>query len=156
VTDEEEDDEDDDDEPRYEWVSNGGCERCDAMDGHLCEEPPPRPHARCNCTIIHRSRPSLSCDETDVRYEISHAANIHHSGTPDPDDEFDIIFDYKIHCWGNTQQISGEVIVSRTYSELRGNDTDDFVEEAMADALELVEEIAADECPSCPAPPRVS
>ena len=143
--------------PRYEWQSNGGCERCDALDGHLCVEPPPRPHPNCDCRIIDRERRSYRCDESDVRYEVNHSANIHHGSDPDPDEEFDLVFDYEIICWGNTERISGEVTVSRTYGELEAGDQgEEFIEDALVEAIDKVHEIAASECPTCPKPPLVS
>ncbi len=150
-------DEDDDFESdeRFEWSSNGGCERCDALDGHLCEEVPPRPHPNCDCTIIYRSQPSRICDLSDVRYSVNHSGNIHH-GPVDPDDEFDIVLDYTIVCWGEAETISGEVFVTRTYQDQDDSEPGDLIEDALAEALEEVEEIAVDECPVCGEHPHVS
>ena len=151
------DDEDDSgDDERYEWSSNGGCERCDALDGHLCEAEPPRPHPHCDCTIIHRSKPSRTCDASDVQYSVEHSGNIHHGSGLDPNEEFDLVFDYTIECWGEAGTISGEVFVSRTYGDLDGSDPDDLVDDALAEALERVEEIAVEECPVCGDHPHVS
>ena len=136
----------------YEWVSNGGCERCDALDGHTCELPWPRQHPKCDCTIISRSRSALQCDMSDVSYEVEYAGPNHHGGDPDPDDEFDLIYDYTIHCWGGAQVITGEVVVSRTYLQYSDEDPYDFLDDAYDEALQRVEEIAAAECPACPAP----
>jgi hypothetical protein len=149
-------DNDEDNEERYEWSSNGGCERCDAMDGHLCEEEPPRPHPHCDCTIISRSKPSRTCDASDVQYSVQHSGNIHHGSGLDLDEEFDIVFDYTIECWGGAQTLSGEVFVSRTYRECQGTDSADLLEDALAEALEEVEEIAVEECPVCGEHPHVS
>jgi len=150
------DDDDDDDGPRYEWSSNGGCERCDAMDGHLCSEMPPRPHPRCDCTIIDRSHPASTCDASDVRYHVDHSGNIHHGAGTNDSDEFDLVFDYTIVCWGNAQTLSGEVIVSRTYGDLDRFEPGDLIEDALNDALEKVEQIALDECPVCGEHPAVA
>ncbi|TAH37205.1 MAG: hypothetical protein EYC70_09505 [Planctomycetota bacterium] len=153
-----EDDDDDADTPRFEWSSNGGCERCDALDGHLCDEEPPRPHPDCDCSILERSRPHNSCDSSDVRYEIQHAGNIHHdSANPAPDDEFDLVFDYTIHCWGDAEEISGEIVITRTYGDFDDVDQiEDAIDDALAEALEDVEELAVEECPVCGEHPHVS
>jgi len=139
-----------DGEESFEWVSNGGCERCDALDGHICEEDSPRPHPNCDCTIINRSQPSQSCDGSDVRYEVAFGGSVHHSGGADPDEEFDLVFDYNIVCWGAAEEITGEVVVTRTYADDLANDPEDLIDDALAEALEMVEEIAAQECPECP------
>ena len=35
----------------YEWVARSSCAVCAAMQG-ISEEPPPRPHHRCDCEIM--------------------------------------------------------------------------------------------------------
>jgi len=35
----------------YKWISNGGCELCEAMEGVYAERPQ-RPHPNCKCTIL--------------------------------------------------------------------------------------------------------
>jgi hypothetical protein len=145
-----EDEEPENEEDVFEWSSNGGCERCDALDGHICKEDSPRPHPNCDCTIISRSHAARSCDGSDVRYEVEHGGSVHHTGGLDPDEEFDLVFDYTIVCWGAAEQISGEVIVTRTYREDASTEPEDLIDDALAEALKQVEEIAAEECPQCP------
>ena len=139
---------------KKEWQSNGGCERCDALDGHLCTDWA-RPHPNCDCRVIDRSNPSKYCDSSDVQYSVEHAGNLHHASRPDLDDEFDLVFDYKITCWGNAQEISGEVTVSKTYREL-DEDVLGTLDDAMTEALKKVEEVAVVECPVCADHPYVA
>ncbi len=134
----------------YEWVSNGGCAVCDAMDGHLCEEEPPRPHLHCDCSIISRSRPSTSCDSSDVRYDITGVTMTRvedHGSQVD----WDVVVDYEIECWGNAQFITGEVFFELTLEE-----HDLGYDEAVAVALEQIDAIAVNECPVCGDHPSVA
>ncbi len=145
------------DDDRYEWISSGGCQCCDNMEDRFYEISPPRPHPNCNCTIYDRSQGNSQCDSSDVRYDISHAGNSHHSGgNPAPDDEFDMYFDYVITCWGNSQTISGQVSVSVSYGHASETDVEDLFDEAFAEAIELVDDIAVNECPVCGKHPLVA
>ena len=143
---------------KYEFVSNGGCSRCDARDGRLSEGPTPRPHPGCNCQIIWRdfgaNNPGQPCDESKMRYEYQDVSASHHSGPYGPDDEFDLVFTFRIHC-PDGEMIDTEVLVTATYGDL-ADDQDALFEDAMAEALGLVEEIAASECQACPEPPLVA
>jgi hypothetical protein len=134
----------------YEWVSNGGCTICDALDGHLCEEDPPRPHPRCDCTIISRSHPSTDCDSSDVRYEIT-GIRMDRLADHGSQVDWEVVVDYEIECWGNAQIIVGELVFQLTLEE---HDLGD--DEAVAEALERIDEIAVSECPVCGDHPAVA
>ena len=143
-------------EPTHEWRSNGGCERCDALDGHQCHEGSMvRPHPRCDCAIIDRSRPSRRCDGSWMLLELQFAQNVHHGGVSGADDEeFDLLFDFRIHCPDGTQVIEGELSVSRTYGEWMSSE--DLLDEAYEEAYDRLHEIAESECPACGEAPLVS
>ena len=111
------------------------------------ETEPGRPHPNCNCTIVDRTRGNSTCDESRLSYEVEQSGNTHHVLHPEPDDEFDMIFDYKITC-PDAGTISGQVIVSIVYCGQQYMTDEDF-EDAYAQALELVDEIAASGCPAC-------
>lgn len=42
----------------YQWISNGGCEICDALEG-VHPDAPQRPHPNCLCTILRIDPSSL-------------------------------------------------------------------------------------------------
>jgi hypothetical protein len=142
-------------EHRYEWVSSGGCTRCDALDGRFFKTPPWRPHPNCNCSILDRFAQNTDCDSSDVRYEVDYDHPNHHGPTYEPGDEFDLIFNYTIRCWGNAEVITGQVVVSMTYDQYETDAPQDFFDDAFAEALELVEEIAVEECPVCGKHPHI-
>ncbi len=48
----------------YEWISSGGCERCDAMEGFYDEEPV-RPHPNCQCEIINHGAETANIIEAE-------------------------------------------------------------------------------------------
>ena len=139
----------------YVWLSSGGCEMCDSMDGEEFDTEPYRPHPNCNCTIVSRSGGGSDCDESLLTYQVDWTHSVHHTSGVDPNEEFDFIFDYEIHCPGG-QEIAGEGLVSKNYGEYRWGDYEDVEADAYEEALELVDEIAASECPPCPDPPAVS
>lgn len=135
---------------RYVLYSSGGCVICDGMDGMTFPGEPYRPHPNCNCTIMDRSGLHGDCDEARMAYRLDYSHPIYHSDEFDPDDEFDLFYDYEITC-PDGETLSGQVLVSVTF----GEQDEDFltdVEDNYAEALKLVEEIAASECASCPEP----
>ncbi len=139
----------------YEFISNGGCTRCDAMDGRLsADDPMPRPHSNCTCQIVKRDYgigSENSCDESLMRYTLVDTSSVHHGAGDDPDDEFDIVHTFHVRC-PDGENIEADIVVSTTYGSAAA-DIDAAFEDAFAEALELIEELAATECRSCPAPP---
>lgn len=145
---------------KYEFVSNGGCTRCDAMNGRLSDAPSDSPHPGCNCQIVWRDfgafDPDEACDEEKLRYELVEIRPKHHimGGPWSMDDEFDLVHTFRIHC-PDGEEIETDVVVSTTYGDM-DEDQDAMFEDALAEALELAEEIAASECRTCPDPPLVA
>jgi len=140
----------------YEFISNGGCTRCDAMDGRLsADNPQPRPHPNCNCQIVKRDFGAGSdqqgCDENRMRYDYQGAQSVHHDGPYTPDAEFDVVHTFIIRC-PDGESIEADVLTTITYGELAA-DFDGAMDQAFAEALELIEDIAATECQHCPEPP---
>lgn len=139
----------------YVWVTNGGCERCDALDGLVFDTEPFRPHRNCNCSIISRSGVHRDCRAEFATYEVAYSSPVHHTDGSNENDEFDLVFDYRIRCWDG-EIIEGQVSVSLTYAEMWATgDPEDAMLSAEMEAYELVEEIAATECHPC-TPPLVS
>ena len=146
---------DHDNEGRYVWQGSGGCTMCEEMDGQTFDTEPGRPHRNCNCTIIDRTGMNRSCDESRIQYQVDHTGNIHHYARPDPNDEFDMVFDYDITC-PDGEHITGQVTVSFPYSDAWGDDVESLFADAEAEALELVDGIAASECQVCGGHPAVA
>ena len=138
----------------WEWHSTGGCERCDDMEDRYFQEEPPRQHPNCTCDIVESDE--LPCEEREPTYQLAHVESIH-GPTADPDDTFTMVFDYRITCpTGDVK--TGQVEVERTYGELEAawDDAEEiFFEEAVAEALEEVDGIAAADCPPCPTPAAI-
>lgn len=143
------------DDERYEWESNGGCDRCDALDGMWFDVPPPKQHPKCDCTVIDRTQSNRGCDSSDVRYHVAHEDNNHH-GPYGPGDDFDMVFSYEIKCWGGGGTLVGEVVVTMTYGELENSENEDFFDDAYDEALQIVEDIAVSDCPVCGDHPAVA
>lgn len=158
----------DDKKDRYEWVSTGGCTRCDSMEGRYYLSPTgvPRPHPNCNCTVLNRTRTKEECDSSDAVFLVSYSGNSHHGPSEDVDDHFDMFYDYTITCWGDAAVVTGQVVVEATYGDLHGpnypdslesdRSIEDFYEDRFAEALELVEQVAVEECPVCGTHPSVA
>ncbi len=146
----------DEEDFQWEFLSNGGCERCDAMDGRLSDENPhPRPHPGCSCQIVKRDwglGTDDTCDEGRMRYTLLDIVAVHHPHTTNqPDEEFDLVHVFAITC-PDGETIEADISVSVRYGY---EDVDELFEDAFAEALELVEELAASECQTCPAPPEI-
>lgn len=142
-------------EKSHEWQSNGGCPRCDALDGHVChEDDVVRPHPRCDCTIVDRGRSTSGCDGSFGQVAVEYRGNSHHGGSAGAaDEEFDMIFDFTIRCPEGAAHFEGEIFVSMTYGEV--SSSEDALDEAYDEAFDRALEIAEQECPACD-PPRVS
>ena len=144
----------------YRFSSNGGCTRCDALHGRLYQKEGPhtRPHSNCNCQIVRRYPGPKSrdgkCNEEDMRYEFIDTAPIHHDGTHADDDHFELAHAFRIHC-PDGEIIEADVAVEITYGELKA-DHDGALADAFAEALELIENLAATECKPCESPPAVA
>jgi hypothetical protein len=150
------DDDDDNDDGGYDWVTNGGCERCDSMEGRLYPEPPGRPHPHCDCTIQWVGRGPQSCESNEADITLDHEGSTHPYGPwPSPDDTFEMYFAYRIICPAG-DVLEGEIMIERTYQDEQTMDPDDFFDEAYVEAFGEVEDIAASECSPCPEPPGVS
>ena len=139
-------------EPIYVWTSSGGCQRCDALDALEvpAEQQGSTPHPNCNCTVERHPGEPTACDENNIRYTVTYSHPIHHPNYVDGDSEFDMVYDYVITC-PTGEVLTGEVLVTTTYD---GHiDEPDDVD---LEALEMVDDIAATECPGCPDPKLVS
>lgn len=127
-----------DEDYTWEFISNGGCERCDAMDGRLSDmEPMPRPHPNCSCQIVKRDwgiGTDDTCDEGRMRYTLLDVQAVHHPGsTGEPDEEFDLVHIFEIHC-PDDETIEADISVTVTYGDA-ADDLDDLFEDAFAEAL---------------------
>ena len=82
---------------KYLWVTNGGCPRCDAMDGYHFFLEPTRPHDYCDCDIDLVER-----DDTDECYTIE--VNVENlawdtAENMDPSHPIEIEYNFTIECW---------------------------------------------------------
>jgi hypothetical protein len=133
----------------WEFISTGGCARCDAMEGFYDEEPE-RPHPYCECQIIEHEEGTLT----------GHVFYYQEESDPvpaeDDDDEvmFYIRFSVFIDCCG-----TGEIHQTEIEVEARFDDVDsippgfdgpfselpDFAER-FQEQLDEAEDDLADEC----------
>ncbi len=87
----------------YEWISHGGCERCDAMEGFYDEEPV-RPHPNCQCDIIHHethTTHSIVAEVTDIDW--TERRHWFEDGMWHWEGFFSITGDIRVQCANGTQ-----------------------------------------------------
>ena len=140
----------------YLWDSNGGCPRCDAMDGYHYDQEPTRPHPNCDCeiTLVGTFRRG-GCYEVEININNWVWGGSGAAGNLEPSDTVSVEFDFIISCWhggGMSGTDSIDVSADEVF-ELDGGDIlfdgDDWpiphldnTEEAMyARIKELAEEI---------------
>ena len=82
----------------YLWESNGGCSRCDAMNGYHYDEEPTRPHKGCDCEItLVETYTSGECYELDVE-----GGSWSWDGDAkdlDASDPIMVQFSFTVQCW---------------------------------------------------------
>lgn len=138
----------------YKWISNGGCEACDALEG-IHEHSPDRPHPYCQCTILcidPSSMPEWCVLDEPLVIDISPGGH-----EIDFDEEAGILkravwqVSFRVVC-RDTTIIEGEYRHDDPDIEIPFSSDDDYLAyfEILYDSVERVAlEHAESECPAC-------
>lgn len=131
----------------FEWISTGGCESCDAMEGFYDEEPA-RPHPYCQCEIVYHERETTNMIITEQQdYEWNLERRWFENGVRHRKGVLTIRGEVRVRCWDG-EELSEEVTLDldlllvgdQTSFPIEDVDWDDQWEEK---ALEMGEQLAA-------------
>jgi hypothetical protein len=149
------------DEPLlWQWEPSGeSCARCEAMAGLYEDEPPARPHAKCDCDVIlvsPRDYPGDG-DAGECRREMTYEFLSMEALGGDADTPL-MGVNFIVHCPDGVDlpvSVEAEIDI-RFLRDWPDNVTDEqytlWTDLVISAALEAVEDVAARECAPCEAP----
>ena len=144
----------------WRWEPSGeSCARCEAMAGFYEDEPPARPHAKCDCDVILVPPRDYTGDgdARDCRREMTYEF-LSMEGLDSDGDTAVMGVDFMVHCPDGTDlpvSVEAEVDVSflRDWPETVSDEQYAlWTDLVISAALEEVENIAATDCAPCEAP----
>jgi hypothetical protein len=154
------DDQDLDEPLLWRWEPSGeSCGRCEAMAGLYEDEPPARPHAKCDCDVILvSSQGSPGDDRThECRREMTYEF-LSMEGLDTDGDTALMQVDFMVHCPDGVDlpvSVEAEVDI-RFLHEWPDQITDEqyalWNDLVISAALEAVEDVAATDCAPCEPP----